>query len=32
MPAAAIRLSAAGTVLPLDRIAAHLARLAEGSP
>jgi two-component system chemotaxis response regulator CheB len=32
MPAAAIRLSAAGTVLPLDRIAAHLARLAEGGP
>jgi two-component system chemotaxis response regulator CheB len=32
MPAAAIRLSAAGTVLPLDRISAHLARLAEGVP
>ena len=31
MPAAAIRLSAAGTVLPLDRIAAHLARLTEGT-
>lgn len=28
MPAAAIRLSAAGTVLPLDRMAAHLARVA----
>ncbi|MGU3361473.1 chemotaxis-specific protein-glutamate methyltransferase CheB [Methylobacterium sp. M6A4_1b] len=32
MPAAAIRLSAAGTVLPLDRIAAHLARAAEAAP
>lgn len=32
MPAAAIRLAAAGTVLPLDRIAAHLARVAEAAP
>jgi two-component system, chemotaxis family, protein-glutamate methylesterase/glutaminase len=32
MPAAAIRLSAAGSVLPLDRIAAHLTRVAEGAP
>ncbi len=32
MPAAAIRLSAAGSVLPLDRIPAHLGRLAEEAP
>ncbi|GJD32022.1 Protein-glutamate methylesterase/protein-glutamine glutaminase [Methylobacterium adhaesivum] len=32
MPAAAIRMGAAGHVLPLDRVAAHLARLVAGGP
>lgn len=32
MPAAAIRLSAARSILPLDRIAAHLMRLAQSEP
>ena len=32
MPAAAIRLAAARSVLPLDRIAAHLMRLAQPEP
>jgi two-component system chemotaxis response regulator CheB len=32
MPAAAIRMGGAGTVLPLDRVGAHLLRLAAGEP
>ncbi|WP_342150012.1 chemotaxis-specific protein-glutamate methyltransferase CheB [Methylorubrum sp. SB2] len=32
MPAAAVRLSAASRVLPLDQVAPHLLRLAQGRP
>ncbi|NEU11172.1 chemotaxis-specific protein-glutamate methyltransferase CheB [Methylobacterium sp. BTF04] len=32
MPAAAIRMAAAGAILPLDRIAAHLGRIAVPEP